>query len=435
MREAPSQRAPLKQPVPKTLYPDLERPVAPQGISTPHDELVVPMQAPGMRVAEPGEPPSANATVSVGVATTPIKAPRREKEASRSGANAAISTTGDVTPLDRVGVVVCALNGELTDITVQSMDAAHTVVIVAPADADGVLSDRLTDNVHVIELSDTEATAGRARNAGYRHLKKTTPDLKYVQFVDAGDALDPDWLAAAARHLDRRPELAAVEGQAVFTVPGNSFSRDKNKQSSNLPSGEVQTCAATGMFRAETFEEAGGFRGDIAVNETEDLCIRLRRRGGHIWRIEAPMSFPQLRRKSLTGWWVSAVRTGYAYAVGVALHGAPPENFRVSEQARAIVWGFVLPVLIVFAAASLSLAASFLSVRANPAIVGVLITGLGIAIYAIKIVVMAINGGIFKGASWVYAISLTLGAFPEFLGVVRYWATGRKKKRVRKMPA
>ena len=46
-------------------------------------------------------------------------------------------------------------------------------------------------------------------------------------------------------------------------------------------------------------------------------------------------------------WWRRAKRGGHAYAEGAHLHGAPPERYAVRETRRAVVWGLVLPVLLV----------------------------------------------------------------------------------------
>ena len=63
------------------------------------------------------------------------------------------------------------------------------------------------------------ATGGRARNAGYRQLKRIAPHLRYVQFIDSDYALDPDWISTAERFMERRPEVTMVEG-AIRTQSG-----------------------------------------------------------------------------------------------------------------------------------------------------------------------------------------------------------------------
>jgi hypothetical protein len=46
----------------------------------------------------------------------------------------------------------------------------------------------------------------------------------------------------------------------------------------------------------------------------------------------------------LAQWWRRSTRTGYAFAQGAYLHGAPPERHCVWESRRAWVWGVWLPL-------------------------------------------------------------------------------------------
>lgn len=348
--------------------------------------------------------------------------------ANRASTPVVATATVPATGPEKAGVVICAMNEESIETTIKSVEEGRIIVVVLASDREGVPNDNLGNQIVTVQLSDAEATAGRARNAGYRALKKLVPDLVYVQFVDAGEAIDPDWLGAASRHMDRRPELSAVEGKKEARFVGQEAKQTKQLRSSILPAGEVQTCKATAMFRAQAFEAAGGFRGDIAVNETEDLCIRLRRRGGHIWRIEPLMSISDGAQKGPSEWWGRALKNGYSYAVGAALHGGPPERFRVTEQARAIMWGFVFPTFVLFAALFSYLSASFLNVRSEPALVASVVLVVGAGIYFIKIALAAFKDGPFAMSSWGGSIASTLAHFPEFLGIARYWAAGRKVK-------
>ena len=47
--------------------------------------------------------------------------------------------------------------------------------------------------------------------------------------------------------------------------------------------------------------------------------------------------------KRLSQWWKRSMRTGYTYAEGAHLHGAPPERHKVSEARSAWLWGLCLP--------------------------------------------------------------------------------------------
>jgi hypothetical protein len=45
-------------------------------------------------------------------------------------------------------------------------------------------------------------------------------------------------------------------------------------------------------------------------------------------------------------WWRRCVRTGFAYADGVQLHGKPPERHFVGDVRSALFWGIALPLFI-----------------------------------------------------------------------------------------
>ena len=324
---------------------------------------------------------------------------------------------------EEIGVIVSALGDQAVEATIKSIGAAFPMVLAVSADRDAPPNDSDGRTLETVVISDGQATAGRVRNAAYRKLKKRAPDLKYVQFATAGEAIDPDWIMAAARKLDRRPELVAIEGRTQALGERSSVSSAQKSAS-----GEVQTCGETAMFRAGAFEAAGGFRGDIAVAETEDLAIRMRRRGGHVWRVDAPMAVTPPRAGGLSAWWRDGVARGYRYAVGAALHGAPPERFCITEQARALVWGGVFPAFVVLLTLAAALCAGLFFYTVSPALVGFAVLAAGIGVYAIRIVFSAIARGPLSLASWRESVAVTLGHFAEFAGVFSFWLAGRRTK-------
>ncbi len=147
-------------------------------------------------------------------------------------------------------------------------------------------------------------------------------------FVDAGALIDPDWLEYAARFMARRPEVAALEGRTLHSAPPATALQRIVSAAQENTEGELQTTGANALFRADAFEAAGGFRGDIVADETADLCIRLRRRGAHVWRSDAAMILVEPQVLSFAEWRRKTRVDGYGYAAGAALHGGPPERFR-----------------------------------------------------------------------------------------------------------
>jgi hypothetical protein len=124
-------------------------------------------------------------------------------------------------------------------------------------------------------------------------------------------------------------------------------------------------------------------------------------------------------RKSLADWRREMARRGFECAAGAALHGAPPERYGARDQARAFYWGGLLPALIVIATITLASTADALGANAVVGVSAVLVFGL--TIYALKIAAMAMGAEAPVGVSWPYGFFSTIGYFPEFAGVLRYW--------------
>jgi len=134
---------------------------------------------------------------------------------------------------------------------------------------------------------------------------------------------------------------------------------------------------------------------------------------------------PKLKLKD---WWREARRNGYEYAHGVFLHGAPPERFRVLEQARAIIWGGAFPLFIVLSAIVSAVGVKVLSPLTNPVVILLTILGFGFMVYFAKILLIAIRHGITSKSSWAYGVLATMGHLAEFQGVAKYYLTPRSKK-------
>lgn len=315
--------------------------------------------------------------------------------------------------LSRVGVVVAGRGAAVR--SVSSVDDACCVVYVSQAEDEAQAREAEAAGAEALMIADRALSPGRARNAGYRELKKRKPEIDYVQFVDAGFVIDPAWLAAAARFMDRRPEVAVVEGRVTdwrgrpMRPPGDGAE-------------EAQSTGPAALVRAEAFERAGGFRGDLIVNETADLCIRLRRRGAHVWRLDAVMGASP--DSVAGGWWTRAVRRGFEYAHAADLHGAPPELLCVAERTRAIVWGAVMPLLIVVAAAAGAVLAAFIVPIVNPLLIAGGVLGLGAFVYAVNVIVTAVQHGPGRAEAWFSAIGETLARLPEAVGVIRFHLGG-----------
>ncbi|MFZ5615842.1 MAG: AAA family ATPase [Pseudomonadota bacterium] len=333
---------------------------------------------------------------------------------------------------EEIGIVVIGGGKRMIETALSAPDDVSVVCVAAPGpEADAAREAEL----EFVELDIDSVGGGRARNAGYRRLKKIAPGLKYAQFIEAGPIIDADWLEKAARFMARRPEVAALEGVTIETAPATSLFRRVADEAGAKPEGEAQSTGPNALFRADAFEAAGGFRGDIIADATADLCIRLRRRGAHVWRSDAAMALVEPAEMSFGEWRRRATANGFAYAAGAALHGGPPERYCATEQARAVMWGAVFPAIVALAAGATAAATAMFASDSNPlaAATGVIVAGL--LVYAAKIAAVAFSAGPMRPFSWVYGALTTLGHFPEFFGVVRYWFGARMGPGARKSAA
>ena len=304
------------------------------------------------------------------------------------------------------------------------------IVCVTTTEAETAHED--DDAYEVVNLRDRHATLGRVRNAGYRRLKKILPGMSFVHFVEPELAFYDEWFDNAVRFFDRRPEVAAVEGRVTVSSDRATRLSDLWELSRDDDAGERVAIGDTFLVRTDAFEAAGGFRGDVPGVETADLCIRLRKRGAHVWRVDADMGDRAPQVRTVGQWFASSTRNGANYALGAGLHGAAPERFRVTEQARALIWGALFPVFVFAAAALCASMAFFMRGSLTPLFAAAGVVAIGAMAYALKIVAIAFRRGIFSLKSWQYAMLVSLGHFSEAAGVFGAWLRfrGRRRRRV-----
>jgi glycosyltransferase involved in cell wall biosynthesis len=187
-------------------------------------------------------------------------------------------------------------------------------------------------------------TAARARNEGFSCLIETAPDVDYVQFVDGDCELVETWPEQALSFLASHPAVAAVSGRRRERFPTRSIYNQLCEWEWNGPIGEVRFCGGDVMVRVPAFKAVGGYRADLIAGEEPELCVRLRKAGWKIWRLEDEMTIHDAAMTRFGQWWRRAVRGGYAFAQGTDLHGAEPERHWTWESRRAWIWGMFIPV-------------------------------------------------------------------------------------------
>ncbi|KIC23324.1 MULTISPECIES: glycosyltransferase [unclassified Leisingera] len=189
-------------------------------------------------------------------------------------------------------------------------------------------------------------TAARARNAGLAVLET---GIEFVQFVDGDCEVNPDWIATAADFMQANPKAAVACGRRRERFPEMSVYNRLCDAEWDTPVGEAKACGGDALMRVAAVYTAGGYRDGLIAGEEPELCLRLRRAGWQVWRLDAEMTLHDAQMLRFTQWWNRSRRAGHAFAEGAALHGAGPDRHWVAETRRALLWGAILPAAIVMA--------------------------------------------------------------------------------------
>jgi GT2 family glycosyltransferase len=276
--------------------------------------------------------------------------------------------------------------------------AVGRIVYVDSGSTDGSVAAAEAAGATVVALDPAVPfTAARARNAGLAALGSPA----YVQLVDGDCALREGWIETALEFLEAHPRAAVACGRRRERHPEASVYNRLCDREWDTPVGPAAACGGDALMRLAAVRAVGGFREGLIAGEEPELCLRLRRAGWDVWRLDAEMTWHDAAMTRFGQWWRRARRAGHAFAEGAALHGAGPERHWVAETRRALAWGLGLPLL--------ALALGALA----PA--GLLV----LFAYPLQVLRLARReGGGREG--WERAFFLTLGRFPEALGVLEF---------------
>jgi GT2 family glycosyltransferase len=307
-----------------------------------------------------------------------------------------------------LGVVAIGRNeGErLRSCLVSALSVTSRVVYVDSGSTDDSVEMARTLGAEVVSLNMVQPfTAARARNAGFQHLMACWTDLEYVQFVDGDCELVHEWFNHAVIFLFHHPQVVVVCGRRRERNPQRSVYNLLCDLEWDTPVGEAKACGGDALMRCAALMSAGGFREDLIAGEEPELCLRLRRAGGKVWRLDTEMTRHDAAITRFTQWWWRAVRCGHAYAEGAALHGAPPDLHWVAETRRTLIWGLAMPSAIVLGMIGFS---PWLAVF--------------ILVYPAQVLRLGLRGCLpSRRSRWLQAFFWVLSRFPEALGVARYW--------------
>lgn len=245
----------------------------------------------------------------------------------------------------RVGVVVIGRNEacRLERSLGSALDQAIHVVYVDSGSSDGSAERARACNVPVIELNAAAPfSAARARNAGASYWLEHAPALEFFLFVDGDCELAPGFLQKAVTRLDNEPKVAIVSGRRRELFPQASIYTRLLDIEWDAPSGEARSCGGDSLVRVAAFRAVGGFDSRLIAGEDPEFCLRVRRAGWKIWRIDAEMTVHDARPVRFSQWWRRSIRTGHAYAQGAWRYGRDAEHFWLRESASVWFWGGAL---------------------------------------------------------------------------------------------
>lgn len=246
--------------------------------------------------------------------------------------------------IPEVGVVVIGRNeGERLRSCLLSLRDCAFRVYVDSGSTDG--SQKIAEDLGfaVIELEVPPSfTAARARNTGFQYLMTVYPKLDYIQMVDGDCEILPNWLVEAREALLKEDDVASVFGGLRERYPGASFYNWLCDDEWKVPVGNVKSCGGIAMFRVSALSQAGGYAGDLIAGEEPELCLRLRRLGWRIKRIEPDMALHDAAILRFGQWWRRSQRAGHTYAELVVRHGLQGEPTWRRQLQSTLFWTMLM---------------------------------------------------------------------------------------------
>jgi GT2 family glycosyltransferase len=316
--------------------------------------------------------------------------------------------------MKNLGVVAIGRNeGERLVRCLQSLIAqlpGVPIIYVDSGSTDNSVAFAKSVGVQVINLDlSVPFTMARGRNTGFNTLIERCPDLESVQFIDGDCELLPGWIEAAIATLNDREDVAIVCGRRRERFPERSIYNTLADMEWNTPVGEAEACGGDALIRVNAIQAVGGYNETLIAGEEPEMCVRLRKQGWKIQRIEAEMTLHDAAMTEFRQWWRRSVRGGWAMAAWSDLHGAPPLRYRVRENRKHWGWILELPLFaLVFAGLTHGLSL-------------VLFGAYGLLIW--RVYRYRLSQGDATNQAWLYAWFCLLGKIPESVGRVKYWIT------------
>ncbi|KRQ97104.1 glycosyltransferase family 2 protein [Bradyrhizobium valentinum] len=312
---------------------------------------------------------------------------------------------------NEIGIVAIGRNEgqRLIECLASVKSATNNIVYVDSGSTDGSIAAAEEIGALVVKLDLTQPfTAARARNEGFAALKADRPNVSFVQFIDGDCIMAHDWLNKALTFVEQRKDVAVVCGRLRERYPTASVYNQFLDLEWSAPIGEAISCGGIALMRVQAFEAVRGFHSRLIAGEEPELCVRLRKIGWKIWRLDEEMAQHDAAMSRFDQWWVRCVRGGHAHAEVSRIHKGSQFQISAREIASTAFWGGLAPVLIGFGTLVHPLALC------------------GAIIYPIQVCRIAIRRGVNSSNSWLYAVFLTVAKFAQMQGLLQfYWRRWR----------
>lgn len=338
--------------------------------------------------------------------------------------NAGVRTAGE----PGIGLVVIGRNeGERLRRCLDSLVRdGRVIVYVDSGSSDGSREMARSRGVEVVELDLSRPfTAARARNAGFARLLEVAPALEWVQFLDGDCVMDPRWIATALAVALEDEHNAVVCGRRREMRPQDSVYNRLCDQEWNTPLGTATDCGGDALMRVRAFQSIHGFDPELIAGEEPDLCLRLRRAGFQIHRIDAEMTLHDAAITRFSQWWSRAVRTGHTIAERLVMLGPRTGRTFLRRGASALFWSVAVPVL-----ALAAILAPFLGASAALRWIAAACV-VAYAVLLTRVWRSRRQRGIASGPALEYAFFCILGKVPETEGIARYCVNRLRGRRTR----
>ena len=322
--------------------------------------------------------------------------------------------------LDTVGTVVIGRNegNRLVRCLESVFLQCSSVVYVDSGSTDGSSerAEELGALVTSLDLS-IPFSAGRARNVGFASLLSSNPDIGFVQFVDGDCILSRDWLKHALGIFKDKAEVSIVCGRRREMHPGDSIYNMMCDLEWDTPVGYTGSCGGDFLVTVESFRTLGGFNDSVIAGEEPEMCYRLTKSGGKVYRTDHDMTLHDAQMHRFAQWWKRTLRSGHAYMQCLYIHRLSPNWNDAKSVGSILFWGALLPLLFL-----LSLSSQYFGF-ANLIVILYIYLIVKFYVYVRK------TKRSTRFESLIYSLYTTLGKVPQVLGVLKFiYSTLASKK-------